>query len=189
MKILIADDDTGSRLILKKALETLGHEALEASDGLAAWKLFNQDPARIVISDWMMPGLDGLEFCRKIRDRPKADYVYFVLLTSQTTSRENYVKVMEHGVDDYMTKPLNRQAIEFRLKVAARIVGLTALVKTLEGIIPICSHCKNIRRDNQVYEAMEKYIQEHSSAVFSHGICPDCVDKVKDPGFGSRSSR
>lgn len=178
MKVLIVDDNGVPRKILKATLEHFGHEVVEAKDGAQALELFDCQPIRVIVSDWVMPELDGLTLCQKVRQRSTATYTYFILLTGEMTTREDYLKAMDDGVDDFLTKPVDREALWSRLRVAERIVGLTARVKQLEGIIPICAYCRRIQRDDKVYEKMEVYIQSHSSAVFSHGICPECMEKL-----------
>lgn len=188
MKVLIAEDNPEHREMMALVLKSVGHKTIVAPDGQAAWAMFDQEPVRVVISDWQMPMMDGLLLCRKIRERPKTDYTYFILLTGKST-KEDYLQAMEHGVDDFLTKPLDREALWVRLRVAERIVNLTTQIKQLEGIIPICAYCKRIRRDDEVYQQMESYIEEHSLAMFSHGICPECVVKATKSGFGSRRAR
>src|SRR5262245_42469010 len=134
MKVLIADDDAVSRKILKVLLERLGHEVSEAKDGSEAWRMFDADPVRIIVSDWVMPKMDGLELCRKVRERPKTDYTYFMLLSAMMTSKEDYRQAMDRGVDDFLAKPLENDAIWMRLRVAERILSLTTQVRQLEGL-------------------------------------------------------
>jgi phosphoserine phosphatase RsbU/P len=177
MKVLVADDDAVSRSILKAMLERLGHQVSEAQDGRQAWEIFDRQPTRVVVSDWVMPALDGLDLCRRVRERPQTDYAYFILLSGMMTGKDDYRLAMDRGVDDFLTKPLDQDAIWMRLRVAERILGLTSQVKQLEGLIPICSYCRRIRQDDNVYERLESYVEKHSQAVFSHGICPECAGK------------
>ncbi len=123
MKILIADDSATPRLLLKRELERLGHECLVAEDGLEAWEMFQGSSVDAVISDWMMPGLDGDELCRRVRADPDAPYPYFVLLTSLDDKR-HMVAGMEAGADDYLTKPFGHEELETRLIAAARVSAL-----------------------------------------------------------------
>jgi two-component system, cell cycle response regulator len=123
MKILIADDSPTPRLLLKRELERLGHECLVAEDGLQAWETFQGSGVDAVISDWMMPGLDGDELCRRVRADRDAPYAYFVLLTSLDDKR-HVVAGMEAGADDYLTKPFGHEDLETRLVAAARVSAL-----------------------------------------------------------------
>src|SRR3989344_56443 len=105
MKILIAEDDLVSQRVLQLALEKMGHKVILANDGAEAWEIFDHDPTRIVVSDWMMPNVDGLELCKRIRARAATDYAYLILLTARV-GKENYHEAMRQGVDDFLTKPL-----------------------------------------------------------------------------------
>jgi serine phosphatase RsbU (regulator of sigma subunit) len=123
MQVLIAEDDAASRLILQRALEKLGHTCLVARDGTEAWQLFQHTAVDVVISDWMMPGLDGIALCRLVRASPRALYSYFVLLTA-LGDREHLLAGLEAGADDYLTKPLDRAELQMRLTAAARVTSL-----------------------------------------------------------------
>ncbi len=174
MKILIVEDDQVSRKILAQALERLGHEVFETSNGTEALNLLAENPIRAVVSDWMMPEVDGLELCRRIRARPDASYVYFILLTAQNTDRTNQRTAIEAGVDDFLSKPLDPQELWMRLRVAERILHFTTQVQRLEAFLPICAYCKKIRDDGNYWKQIESYINEHTGSEFSHSICPDC---------------
>ena len=177
MKILIAEDDPVSVKILQFTLEHYGHEVVTAVDGAKAWDAFDRDPVRVIVSDWMMPGLDGLELCQKVRQRAKTEYTYFILLTANNTGRDNLRKAMDAGIDDFLSKPLDREAILMRLRVAERILEYTTQIRQLKELIPICMFCKRVRDDTDYWDQVETYIHTHTGSQFSHGICPDCFDK------------
>ena len=177
MKILIAEDDPVAARILCLTLERVGHEGIVVPDGAAAWRQFREDPVRIIVSDWMMPELDGLQLCRRIRERADRDYTYFILLTANHARRENLATAMEAGIDDFLQKPLDREVIWMRLRVAERILGFTRQIRQLGELLPICAFCKKIREDGAYWQQFEAYIQEHTGSQFSHGICPDCFDQ------------
>jgi phosphoserine phosphatase RsbU/P len=177
MKILIAEDDPVSAKILQFTLENAGHEVVVAPNGQIAWEVFDKNPFRVIVSDWMMPVLDGLEMCKKIRSRPKTEYTYFIMLTAIHTGRDNLRKAMEAGVDDFLTKPLDREGILMRLRVAERIVEFTTQIKVLKDLIPICMYCKKIRNDENYWQGVESYIAQQTGSNFSHGICPECFEK------------
>ncbi len=123
MKILIAEDDAVSRLILQKAIQKLGHECLSAVDGMAAWELFRQSAADVVVSDWMMPGLDGIELCKRVREHVSEVYPYFLFLTA-LSDKTHALTGMLAGADDYLTKPLDRDELQMKLIAAERVNAL-----------------------------------------------------------------
>ena len=123
MKTLIADDDQITRLLLSSALRKLGHEVQEANNGSEAWDAWRSGAFPLIISDWLMPDLDGLDFCRRIRAVPRADFTYIILLTSHG-GKANYLEAMTAGADDFITKPFEKEEFAARVRVAERIVGL-----------------------------------------------------------------
>lgn len=177
MKVLIAEDDVVSRKVLEATLRNLGYEVLTAPDGAQAWELHRRDPARLVVSDWMMPELDGLQLCRKIRERHDIPYTYFILLTAIDASQENFRRAMEEGVDDFLSKPLNKDLLWARLKVGERILQYTTQIGQLKALLPICMYCKKIRDDNDYWRQVEEYISLETGTDFSHGICPECYEQ------------
>lgn len=190
MKILVAEDDEVSRKVLQVTLEKMGHEVVASRTGVEAWEAFDRDPLRVVVSDWMMPGLDGLDLCKRVRARPQTAYTYFILLTAKT-GPVNYRQAMDAGVDDFLTKPLDRDGLSIRLRVAERIIGFAIRIKQLEDLLPICSYCKKIRDEQQNWDPVERYISKHTDASFSHGICPECYEIHVKPmiaRFGKTSS-
>ena len=181
MKILAVEDDPVARAVLRKALQRLGHDSIEASDGEAAWQSLQTETVRVVVSDWMMPNSDGLDLCRRIRARAGQDYIYFILLTSRDASEDNQSAATDAGVDDFLTKPLDFQELWTRLRVAERILRYTTQVRQLEELLPICSYCKKIRDDQNYWQQMEGYINERTGSEFSHSVCPDCYTRVVLP--------
>ena len=124
MKILIAEDDAVSRMILQRAVEKSGHECLAAEDGERAWELYRETPeVDAIISDWMMPGMDGLELCRRVRAKEQEGYIYFIFLTA-LRDREHLLMGLEAGADDYLSKPLDSDELQVRLISARRVTGL-----------------------------------------------------------------
>ncbi len=191
MRILIAEDDLTSRAVLTAVLRKYGHEVVVTTDGLEAWAALQQpDAPMLVILDWMMPGLDGLEVCRRLRAVDSEPPRYVLMLTA-LTEKERIAEALDAGANDYLAKPFAPVELRARIGAAERVVALEtrlvaqaaelrealAHVKTLHGILPICAHCKRIRDDHQFWTRVEEYVTKHSEAVFSHGICPECFDK------------
>jgi sigma-B regulation protein RsbU (phosphoserine phosphatase) len=201
MKILVAEDDPISRRLLEVTLVRWGFDVVMACDGTAAWGILKgEDPPSLAILDWMMPGLEGVEICRKIRETPSLALTYVLLLTAKDL-REDVIAGLTAGANDYLTKPFNREELQARLRVGAKVVGLqTALaarvrelegalsrVRQLQGLLPICAYCKKIRSDGNYWQQVENYIAEHTDAHFSHGICPDCYTRFIQPELDQMS--
>jgi len=191
MRILIAEDDPISRRLLEVLLNRWGHEVVSATDGAAAWQqLISDQRPRLAILDWMMPKIDGLELCQRIRNKITDDYIYIILLTARE-DKEDIIAGLESGADDYVTKPFDHSELQSRIKAGLRILSLKdelsrkvseleeALehVKQLQGIMPICMHCHKIRDEGQDWHRLEEYIQQHSEAVFTHALCEECLEK------------
>ncbi len=176
MRILIADDDVLASAVLDAALRKLGHDVVLVADGEIAWRAFNLDPTRIVVSDWMMPGINGLELCERIRAKG-GSYTYFILLSSLDAKGINLEQALAAGVDDFLTKPVNPEELRMRLHVAERILNFAMQVQQLESFIPICSYCRKVRDDANYWDRIENYINARTGSRFSHGICPDCYTR------------
>ena len=194
MKLLVADDDPISRELLRRTLTQWGYDLAVCVDGDQAWQeLSGPDAPTVAILDWMMPGMDGLELCRRLRSTPTSPSIYVILFT--TNNRPDQIAAgLEAGADDYIVKPFHHEELRARIRAGARIVELhqslqervrqleaaLANVKQLQGLLPICSYCKRIRNDANYWERVESYISGHTDAQFSHGICPACFEQVME---------
>jgi DNA-binding response OmpR family regulator len=193
MIALIADDERIAREILSRSLRHWGFEVVEVTNGADALACLRAaNPPNLAVLDWMMPELDGPSVCRQIRTEQPTANLYVMLLTSLESSQD-IVTGLEAGADDYIVKPFNADELRARVNVGVRVITLQerltarvaelqvalANVKTLHGMLPICSYCKRIRADDQYWQQIETYIAERSEAQFSHGICPDCYVNVE----------
>ena len=192
MRILIAEDDFTSRAALAGVLKKEGHEVMVTVNGTEAWQALRQpDTPMLAILDWMMPEMDGLEVVRKVRALQSPQSPYIIMLTTRG-EKADIIAGLEAGANDYLSKPFDSGELRARVDVGQRMVEMqTALaakveelqkaldqIKTLRGIVPICSNCKKIRDDQGFWNKVEIYISEHTEAEFSHGICPDCMRKL-----------
>jgi CheY-like chemotaxis protein len=173
LKILAIEDQPIAAAALVGTLKSLGQEVCLASSGEAAWALLQKESFRVIVSDWQMPGLNGLELCRRVR-ASETEYIYFILISSARVTKASREEAIAAGVDDYLTKPLDPEQLGMRLHVAERIIHFSAQVKTLESFLPICGYCKKIRDDDQYWKGVEQYFGERQGTRFSHGICPSC---------------
>ncbi|MCK5682176.1 response regulator transcription factor [bacterium] len=188
-RILIAEDDLTSRNLLMAFLKKNGYDVVATSNGVEAWaEMQKPDAPKLVIIDWMMPEMDGLEVCRRIREIETTEPPYIIMLTSRD-EKTYIIAGFSAGADDYLAKPFNPGELLARIKVGVRLVKMQerlnaqvlelrlALehIKTLQGILPICSFCKKIRDDKGLWDQVETYISQHSEAEFTHGICPECM--------------
>ncbi|MBI1737604.1 MAG: response regulator transcription factor [Candidatus Rokubacteria bacterium] len=186
MRILIADDDRSIRQLLQRLLSQWGHEAVLTANGAeAAAALSLPDAPSLALLDWIMPELTGIEVCRRVRESGRPAYLLLVTAKLQT---DDVVTALGAGADDYITKPFEIAELRARIRVGERVLALQerlaervaaleqalAQVNELRGLLPICMYCKSIRNDQNFWEKVETYIGEHSSATFTHGICPEC---------------
>jgi CheY-like chemotaxis protein len=195
MKMLIAEDNPATLLYLHSTLSEWGFDVLTACDGTQAWqKLQYNGSPKLVLLDWKMPGMDGIEVCRRLRQADQAEPAYVILLTSKV-AKEDIVAGLAAGANDYITKPFDPSELQARLRVGARMVELqqslaervreleSALqrVQQLQGLLPICAYCKKIRDDHNYWQQVEAYISAHAQVQFSHSVCPECFERVVKP--------
>lgn len=200
MRILIAEDEKVTRLRLEKTLSSWGFEVEAFCDGQAAWeRLCAEDPPRLCIIDWLMPAMEGVELCRRVRERFPEEYFYLIILSARQ-GVDNLIEGLSAGADDYVTKPFGGRELRSRINVGVRVIGLERMlatkvqqleaaledVKKLRGLLPICSYCNKIRNDEDYWEQVESYITRHANVEFSHSICPECYSKHVQPMLDER---
>ncbi len=191
MEILIAEDDATSRRMLEAVLEKWGYQVQVVNDGESALEtLLGAGSPPLALLDWMMPGMDGVEVCRRVRQSRKDTLPYIVLVTARA-NKADIAFGLSAGADDYIVKPFDRDELKARVGAGERIVALEqerarrlreledALdhIKTLQGILPICMYCRRIQSDDASWQRIEEYVAAHSNAEFSHGMCPECTAK------------
>ena len=187
--ILIVEDDDMIREVIRGTLKVLGYNIVgEATDGIQAVEMTKSLQPHAVVMDIKMPNMDGLEATRRIYEccpRP------VVLITAYETP-ELVKKASAAGVGAYLVKPPRANEMERAITIAmARFDDMMALrrlnselqkalteIKTLQGLIPICASCKMVRDDQGYWTQVEVYIRDNTEAEFSHGMCPDCMEKL-----------
>ncbi len=208
LKILIVDDDSITQKLLKGLLEKQGHgNILIANSGEHALDLITNNPPDLILLDIFMPGIEGYEVCRRLRADTATAHIPIIMLTGGAVQADEAIKEsFKAGATDFITKPI--KSIDFLARVKSGLIikknhdllvaeikqrktaekekeklikklkQALSEIKSLQGIIPICSHCKKIRDDKGYWNILEAYLQKHSDAKFSHSMCPECSDEV-----------
>lgn len=179
MRILVADDDPTLRMIVKGGLKAGGHEVVAVENGAEAWEKLKKEHFPIVVTDWMMPGIDGLQLTTLIRKTPRDAYTYVVMLTGKN-KREDFLKAIQAGVDAFLPKPLDGIFLEAQVNIAARILGLQAHTQRLESMMTVCAHCKRVK-DKGAWVGLDKYVSDNFKVKQSHGYCPSCFEEKVAP--------
>ncbi len=208
MKILIVDDDSTTRILLKGVLEQAGYnKILISTSGEQALDLVKQDAPDLVLLDVMMPGIDGYDVCKRLTADDSTSHIPIIMITGGAVLADEAVeKSFKAGAADFITKPIraleflarvksgltlkrhhdlladalkkSEQAKKEKEKLIKKLEQALLEIKSLKGILPICSHCKNIRDDKGYWNKLDAYIQERSEVEFSHSICPECAEKL-----------
>jgi phosphoserine phosphatase RsbU/P len=188
MKVLIAEDNRISSRILQIRLTKWGYEGVKASSGIDALEqLTGKDAPQMALLDWMLPGIDGLEVCKRVRSLDGVEQSYIIMMTDKATS-QNIVEGLNAGADDYLTKPFNDEELRARLHAGLRITQLQSSltqrimdlefamskVKELQGLLPICSYCKTVRDDSGYWHQVTQYVSNDDHIPLAHDICPNC---------------
>jgi DNA-binding response OmpR family regulator len=208
MKILVIDDDVVSLRLMTETLQKSGFENIRtASCGEEGLRMIAQDQPDLILLDYMLPDMGGFVLCEKLKlDRATEDIPVFIITGASGDYEKTMTDAFETGASEYFTKPVSlidllprlrtalrskklldqvRQEIELRKiaeqeqkKLIEELQHALERIKTLKGLLPICSSCKKIRNDEGYWQNVERYIFEHSDATFTHGICPDCAQKL-----------
>ena len=171
--VLVVEDDPAAALNHHDLVVSCGYEAVIARDGEEALEAFRTRAFRMVICDWQMPVMDGLAFCRAVRALQLPYYVYVIVVT-QKLGKPALLEAMSAGVDDFISKPLNRDALYLRLRVAARILGFKEAVDRLRKLLPVCMYCGAIDAGSGRWLEPVDFLEKHLECDVSHGICPAC---------------
>jgi sigma-B regulation protein RsbU (phosphoserine phosphatase) len=192
MRVLVADDDSNLRRLLQRLLIQWGFEVELAEDGKQAYQaLVAEDGPKLAILDWDMPEITGPEICRLCREQENTERTYLIILTGKET-KADVVDALDAGADDFVVKPFDCPELKARLHVGVRMVKLQeslalrvrqlqeslSHIKVLKRLIPICAYCKKIRDDNDYWQQVDQYMMSQADIKFSHGICPDCFEKL-----------
>jgi sigma-B regulation protein RsbU (phosphoserine phosphatase) len=180
MKVLVVDDDPVIRTVVGAGLKALRHDVVAVDGGAKAWELLRTAHFPVLITDWSMPDMNGIQLTQALRSTPRDSYTYVIMLTGHNT-REDYLTGVRAGVDAFLIKPLDGALLEAQLTIATRIVGLQDHAKRLEQIMTVCSYCKKVRDDKAGWVPMEQYIKQEFKTLPSHTFCPNCFHEKVEP--------
>jgi DNA-binding response OmpR family regulator len=192
-KVLVVEDDPFFQRILFKRMGAEGYQVSAASDGREGMKAIVTFEPDLVVSDWMMPEVDGLELCQSVKTGLRESAPYFILLTAKGEISDKLLG-LQTGADDYLVKPCDQGELIARVRAGLRIVTLTQELRRTVGhlrlanaeleasrggrplieTLPICSFCKKVRDDDGIWHEIDQYLTTAIGAGFSHGVCPDC---------------
>ncbi len=189
--VLVVDDRQADRTLLTEILVREGYDVRPFEGGELALASVAAQPPQLILLDIQMPEMDGFEVFRRLKAREESRDIP-IMFISAATEMENKLTGLRLGAVDFVTKPFQREELLARVRTHVELSQLRsqlaqqtadlrdalAKVKTLSGFIPICASCKKIRDDQGFWNQIERYISEHSDAQFSHGICPDCMQRL-----------
>jgi CheY-like chemotaxis protein len=204
VRVLVVEDDPFFQRVLQKRLAAEGYHVQAAGDGREGMKSIVAWEPDLVISDWMMPEVDGLELCQSVKTGLRDAAPYFILLTAKGELSDRLLG-LETGADDYLVKPCDQAELMARVRAGLRIIGLTRELRDtvarlqpqaaappaapaaaarpaaptpqpihIHELIAICSFCKKVRTGEEQWQEIDKYLAERAQAEFTHGICPGC---------------
>ena len=181
--ILVVDDQATNLKVLLAFLQAHNFQLYIADSGRRALSILTKVCPDLILLDVMMPDLDGFETCRQIKADVNRKDIPVVFMTALDSVEDKVAGFAAGGVD-YITKPFHQVEVLARVRThitlrkrEMELEQALAEIKTLTGILPICSYCKQIRNDQGYWQQVEDYISQHSRAMFSHGLCPDCYAK------------
>ena len=194
-KILILEDDPFFQRVLQKRMAAEGYQVAVGSDGREGMKLIVTFEPDLVVSDWMMPEVDGLEVCQSVKTGLKEAAPYFILLTAKGEI-SNKLLALETGADDYLVKPCDPGELMARVRAGLRTVLLTqelratvaqlymtnaelvsmrdSIRRVMSEMLPLCSVCHRICDGDDSWRHLDEYLRAHGRMDFTHGLCPDC---------------
>jgi DNA-binding response OmpR family regulator len=197
-RILIVEDDIFFQRVLQKRLESEGYKVMVASDGREGMKAIVTWEPDVVLSDWMMPEVDGLELCQSVKTGLKDAAPYFILLTAKGEVSDRLLG-LQTGADDYVVKPCDHAEILARVRAGLRIVKLTQELRAavtelqmanaeltsardhleaLHELVPVCSYCRRVRETDGSWLDLEQFVERRLGVDLSQEVCPDCAEST-----------
>jgi DNA-binding response OmpR family regulator len=180
MRILMVSHDAFSNALLSAALKSLGHQTVAVANGQDAIDNYRKNYFPVVISEWMMPQVSGLELCRLIRAENAEEFTYIILFIDPEDTPP-YTEALKAGADDFIPKPFDENVLVAGLAVAKRILKREDSRRKLAQLIVVCAYCKKPRNDPDYWQQLDKFLMDHPDLQLSHGICPACYENTVRP--------
>jgi len=199
-KVLVVDDSPDILLLSTSILRRAGYDVLEASTGKECFDAVQTNHPDLVVLDVMLPDMTGMDVCRQMKNDKRSEDIFVILASGIQISSERQAEGLDIGADGYIVRPISNREFLARVQAGERIKRAEdalrekereqeqlvsqlkealAEIKTLKGFIPICALCKKIRDDEGYWDQLEAYISKHTDAKFTHGLCPECVEKYR----------
>ncbi len=175
--IMVVDDNPYNLQILGQLLQKEGYEITMAMNGIDALRSLKHEIPQLILLDIMMPDMDGYEVCSEVKKDDSLKDIPIIFITAKSEV-DDIVKGFDVGGVDYVTKPFRARELVARVKTHIELKKARAEIEALHGILPICANCHKIRDDKGFWERVDVYVSKHSDALFSHAICPDCMEKL-----------
>ena len=188
---MVVDDDPDLLFATARIVKKAGYSVLKASSASDCQALMAKHLPDLMLLDVVLPDMDGRELCRKIKADPTSKDIYIILISCIKKTSDEQSEGLDVGADGYIARPISNRELLARVNAMVRILTAErerdrlilqlkealSEIKTLSGLLPICSHCKKVRDDKGYWNQLEAYIKNHSEVEFSHGICPECAEK------------
>jgi DNA-binding response OmpR family regulator len=192
ISILMVDDEPVTLFATVRLLRSAGYNVFEADSGAGCLSIAREKKPDLILLDVQLPDIVGFEVCRQIKADTELRQSYVVLLSGVMTNSDNQSEGLEIGADGYLARPIANRELLARVQAMVRIIRAErerdllikklqealATIKTLSGMLPICASCKKIRDDQGYWEEVELYVKKHSTAEFTHSICPTCFKEL-----------
>lgn len=189
--IMVVDDDPDILFATVRILKNAGYSVIKASSASESLALLDEYRPDLILLDVVLPDMKGTDLCRKIKNDPTHKGAHIILLSGKMTSTDDQTEGLDIGADGYIVRPVSNRELEARVKAMVRILltererdrlivelkKALSEIKTLSGLLPLCSHCKKVRDDKGYWNQIDAYIRQHTDADFTHSICPECAEK------------
>ena len=191
IKILIVEDDPDLLFATARIVRSAGYKVLTASTASQCMEIVKNSRPDLILLDVILPDADGQALCGQLKADSAPNNIFVVLISGSKTDSSEQAEGLDSGADGYIARPITNRELLARVNAMVRILRAErerdrvivqlketlARVKKLSGLLPICAGCKKIRDDKGYWNQIELYLKEHSDAIMSHGICPECAKK------------